>query len=167
MSDHEKFMLIAMEEALLGLEEGEQPFGACVVLDGEVIARSHSIKVKTHDITAHAETRAVGLATRELKNNSLTGCMFYSVCEPCPMCCGAILNSQVSKLFLGARHEKLRTRPSENMSIEQYKGGTFDFHDYSAEKLAEMVGSEIEIVDGVMEEECEKLYRDAKIKLSR
>jgi tRNA(adenine34) deaminase len=167
MDCNEKFMSIAMEEALLGLSEGEQPFGACVVLDGEIIARSHSTKVKSHDITAHAETRAVGLATRRLKKNSLSGCMFYSVCEPCPMCCGAILNSQVSKLFLGARHKSLRTQPSENMSLEQYKGGTFDFHDYSAEKLAEMVGSEIEIVGGVMEEECEKLYHDAKIKLSR
>lgn len=167
MSDHEKFMAIAMEEALSGLKEGEQPFGACVVLDGEIIVRAHSIKVNTHDITAHAETRAVGLATQALKKNSLAGCTFYSVCEPCPMCCGAILNSQVSTLVLGARLAHLREQPNENMNFEQYKGGTFNFHAYNAERMAEMVGSDLVVVSGVMEEECEKLYRDADIKLSR
>jgi len=167
MSDHEKFMAIAMEEALTGVKEGEQPFGACVVRDGEVICRAHSIKVGTHNITDHAETRAVGLATVVLKKNSLAGCTFYSVCEPCPMCCGAILNSQVSTLVLGARHAKLRELPGENFSSSQYVGGTFNFHKYSVESLAELVGSKVQVITGVMEEECEGLYRNAQVKLSR
>ncbi len=167
MSDHEKFMAIAMEEARAGLKEGEQPFGACVVLDGEVICRAHSIKVGTRNITDHAETRAVGLATVALKKNSLAGCTFYSVCEPCPMCCGAVLNSQVSVLVLGARHAKLRDHFSENFSSDQYQGGTFNFHKYSAESLAELVGSNIQVVSGVMEEECENLYRNSEVKISR
>ncbi len=167
MSDHEKFMAIAMEEALAGLKEGEQPFGACVVREGEVITRAHSIKVNTHNITNHAETRAVGLATEALKNNILAGCTFYSVCEPCPMCCGAILNSQVSTLVLGARLANLRKLTSEKMSLDQYEGGTFNFHGYSAERLAEMVGSKIQIISGVMEGACENLYRDSKVNLSR
>jgi tRNA(adenine34) deaminase len=167
MSDHERFMAIAMEEALAGLEEGEQPFGACVAREGEVISRAHSIKVNTYDITAHAETRAVGLATKALKSNSLAGCTFYTVCEPCPMCCGAILNSQASTLVLGARHANLRKLADETMNFDQYKGGTFNFHEYDAERLAKMVGSTIQIITGVMEEECENLYRNSKVKLSR
>jgi tRNA(adenine34) deaminase len=167
MSEHDKFMAIAMEEALAGVKEGEQPFGACVVRDGEVICRAHSIKVNTHNITAHAETRAVGLATEALKINSLAGCTFYSVCEPCPMCCGAILNSQVSALVLGARLANLKNFSGDQFSSGQYDGGTFDFHEYSAERLAELVGSKIQVIEGVMEEECENLYRNAQGKLSR
>jgi len=147
MIDHDKFMAIAMEEALAGVKEGEQPFGACVVRDGEVICRAHSIKVNTHNITAHAETRAVGLATVALKINSLAGCTFYSVCEPCPMCCGAILNSKVSALVLGARHANLKN--------------------FSGDQFRELVGSKIQVIEGVMEEECENLYRNAQGKLSR
>lgn len=152
---HEEFMALAMEEALAGLQQGEQPFGAVVVRDREVIARARSLKVSTFDVTAHAETLAVGKATRALKTRALTGCTFYSVCEPCPMCCGAIINARVSTLILGARHANLRNIPA----------GTLHYHDYSVEKLVELTGAGLKVIGGVMEKACEDLYRNAKVPL--
>ena len=47
MSEHDKFMAIAMEEALAGVKEGEQPFGACVVRDGEVLTDVAGVELES------------------------------------------------------------------------------------------------------------------------
>ncbi|MFQ5911804.1 MAG: nucleoside deaminase [Nitrospinota bacterium] len=166
-ADHEKFMAIAIEEARRGQEEGEQPFGAVVVRDGEVISRTHSLKVSTSNATDHAETLAVGKATQAMKSPLLTGCTFYATCEPCPMCCGAILNTGVSTLVIGVRHATLRKMSSEKFSQGKYKGGTFNFKNYTAEALAEMVGSGLQVISGVLGEECEALYRSTRVEITR
>jgi tRNA(adenine34) deaminase len=62
-TDHARFMAIAIEEAELGAAAGEQPFGAVVVRDGEVVCRTRSLKVSTSDTTAHSETLAIKCAT--------------------------------------------------------------------------------------------------------
>ena len=56
-------MAIAIEEAKAGAAQGEQPFGAVVVRDGEVVVRSRSLKVSACDATAHSETLAIKYAT--------------------------------------------------------------------------------------------------------
>lgn len=155
--DHERFMAMAIEEAKRGLREGEQPFGAVVVRDGQVISRARSLKVSTSDATAHAETLAVKYATQKLKDRLLTGCTFYATCEPCPMCCGAILNAGVPTLVMGARNARL--------------GGithlAFNFHEYTVERLAGLTGSNLQVISGVMEEECIEMYRNARVPLTR
>lgn len=165
MGEHERYLAIALEEARLGLSRGEQPFGACVVRDGEVISRAHSMKVSTADATAHAETRAVGLATRALGTRDLQGCSFYSVCEPCPMCCGAILGTGINTLVLGARLANLRGRPGSYLG--RADKSAFDLHQYSVEGLAQLTGSGIQIVSGVLERECEDLYRAPDVAITR
>ena len=67
MDTHDRYMAVAIEEARIGASEGEQPFGAVVVLNGEIVVRTHSIKVATSDTTAHSETRAISLVTQKLK----------------------------------------------------------------------------------------------------
>ena len=42
-AQHEHFMAMAIEEAKAGAAAGEQPFGAVVVLNGEVVCRSRSL----------------------------------------------------------------------------------------------------------------------------
>ncbi|MDP6620293.1 MAG: nucleoside deaminase [Nitrospinota bacterium] len=97
MEDHEKFMAMAIEEARLGLQSGEDPFGAVIVRAGEVISTGRSVKIYTGDVTDHAEVGAIGKATRALRNLNLAGCTLYSSCEPCPMCCGAIINTSIEQ----------------------------------------------------------------------
>ena len=101
MEDHEKFMAMAIEEARLGLQSGEDPFGAVIVREGEVISTGRSVKIYTGDVTDHAEVGAIGKATRILRNLNLAGCTLYSSCEPCPMCCGAIINTNIPTLVIG------------------------------------------------------------------
>src|ERR1700733_12904367 len=95
VSEHDKFMAIAIEEAKAGAAMGEQPFGAVVVIDGEVVVRSRSLKVSTSDTTAHSETLAIKLATQKLQRRVIPEATFYATCEPCPMCLGAIFNAGI------------------------------------------------------------------------
>ncbi len=151
--DHEQFMAVAIEEARLGAAAGEQPFGGVVVRDGAIVSRARSLKVGSYDATAHAETLAVGQATRALRARSLVGCTFYATCEPCPMCCGAIINSEITTLVIGARFAKMR-RFSEIFGA---------YHDYSVEGLVRLTGSGLRVVSGILEAQCEELYRRARI----
>jgi tRNA(adenine34) deaminase len=152
---HEHFMRLALAEARRGREGGDQPFGAVIVRDGQVIASAHSLKTSSRDATAHAELLCVGQATRALGTPGLTGCVLYTTCEPCPMCAGAIVNTGVATLVLGARLADLRRLPT---------GGAFGaFGGYTVERLAALTGSRLEVISGILTTECEDLYRGARI----
>ncbi|MCL6707673.1 nucleoside deaminase [Pseudomonas sp. R2.Fl] len=156
-SQHDKFMCIAIEEAKAGAAQGEQPFGAVVVIDGEVIVRSRSLKVGLSDTTAHSETLAIKMATQKLGRRHIPEAIFYSTCEPCPMCLGAVLNAGIKTLVLGARNE----------DIKQLATLAFNFKGYSAERFADMVGWDLDVVTDVMHDECVDLYRAASVELTR
>lgn len=97
---HEDFMRMAIElsEHNVKLQLGG-PFGAVIVKDGEVIARSANKVVPTNDPTAHAEVSAIRLACEKLGTYSLSGCVIYTSCEPCPMCLGAIYWARIDRIY--------------------------------------------------------------------
>lgn len=92
---------LALEEAEKAREKGEVPVGAVIVKDGEIIARAHNLKETLKDPTAHAEIIAIREACNKLNNWRLHGCEMYVTLEPCPMCAGAILQSRLSKIYIG------------------------------------------------------------------
>ena len=100
------YMRMALEEAKLAAAEHEIPVGAVVVKDGEVIARTHNRRENDHDPTAHAELLALREAARLLGDWRLRGCTLYVTLEPCPMCAGAMVMSQLSQCIYGAADEK-------------------------------------------------------------
>jgi tRNA(adenine34) deaminase len=154
---HGKYMAVAIEEAKIGASEGEQPFGAVVVLNSEIVVRTHSIKVQTSDTTAHSETRAISLVTQKLKSRHIPDAVFYCTCEPCPMCLGAVLNSGIKTLVMGAR----------NADVKLLAPLAFNFKDYTVERFADMVGWDLTVVTDVAHAECVDLYRQALVALSR
>jgi tRNA(adenine34) deaminase len=156
-ADHNRFMAIAIEEAKAGAAQGEQPFGAVVVRDGEVVVRSRSLKVSTSDTTAHSETLAIKYATQKLGRRELPDCTFYATCEPCPMCLGAILNGGIKTLVIGAR----------NRDIKQLAKVAFNFKDYTVERFAEMTGWNLTVIEGVRSAECIALYATSAVELTR
>ncbi|WP_213740193.1 nucleoside deaminase [Bradyrhizobium sp. dw_411] len=156
-ADHNHFMAIAIEEAKAGAAQGEQPFGAVVVCDGEVVVRSRSLKVSTSDTTAHSETLAIKYATQKLGRRELPDCTFYATCEPCPMCLGAILNGGIKTLVIGAR----------NRDIKQLAKVAFNFKDYTVERFAEMTGWDLKVIEGVRSAECIALYASSAVELTR
>ncbi|EGT3616000.1 nucleoside deaminase [Clostridium perfringens] len=92
---------LALEEAEKARKNGEVPVGAVIVKDGEVIAKAHNLKESLNDPTAHAEILAIREACNKLNNWRLHGCEMYVTLEPCPMCAGAILQSRLSKVYIG------------------------------------------------------------------
>lgn len=100
------FMRQALTEAKLALSEGEIPVGAVVVCQGRVIARAHNLTETLNDVTAHAEMQAITAAANVLGGKYLTDCTLYVTLEPCPMCAGALLWSQVSRIVYGASDTK-------------------------------------------------------------
>ena len=52
-----RFMQVALEKGWEGVRNGQEPFGACVVKNGEIISVSHNTVNKDLDITAHAEIK--------------------------------------------------------------------------------------------------------------
>ncbi len=99
-SEHEKFMRLAIqlsEENVTKALGG--PFGAVIVKDGKLIAKSSNKVTTTLDPTAHAEVAAIRLACKKLKTFDLSGCVVYTSCEPCPMCLSAIYWAHIDKIY--------------------------------------------------------------------
>src|SRR5437879_12158817 len=99
-------MRAALEEARRGLAAGEVPVGAVLVQDGTIVGRAHNAPIALNDPTAHAEILALREAGRKLGNYRLTGATLYVTVEPCPMCCGAVLQARVARVVYGAADPK-------------------------------------------------------------
>jgi guanine deaminase len=97
---NEKFMQMAIDLSEYNVAQSQGgPFGAVIVKDGMVVARSANRVVPTNDPTAHAEVSVIRLACQELGTFDLEGCEIYTSCEPCPMCLGAIYWARISKVY--------------------------------------------------------------------
>jgi len=77
------------------------PFGAVIVRNGEVVAKSANKVIIQTDPTAHAEVSAIRIACKKLGTYNLQGCVIYTSCEPCPMCMGAIYWARLDAVFYG------------------------------------------------------------------
>jgi tRNA(Arg) A34 adenosine deaminase TadA len=74
------------------------PFGAIVVLDGEIIGRGQNEVTSGNDPTAHAEVNAIRRACQRQGTFHLPGSVLYTSCEPCPMCLGAIYWAHIERV---------------------------------------------------------------------
>ena len=71
-------------------EQGNHPFGAVLVdADGRVVLEAENTVVTDRDVTGHAETNLIRLATQLLDKAALARSTMYASCEPCAMCAGA------------------------------------------------------------------------------
>lgn len=137
MSDDEYFMMEALREAKKAYDKEETPIGAVIVKDGEIIGRGHNLTEHLKDATAHSEILAIKNAAKKLKGWRLFGCKMYVTMEPCIMCCGAIVNSRIREVVIGAKRVK-------NAKIEKQS-------DFKKEYFED---SKVEYKYGVLEEEC-------------
>ena len=100
------FMDVALDEARAAGARGEVPVGACLVLEGDVIARAGNRTRELSDPTAHAEMLVIRAACAALGQERLTGAALYVTLEPCPMCAAAISAARVARLYYGAADAK-------------------------------------------------------------
>ena len=105
------FMQVAIDEAREGMSHNHGgPFGAVIVKDGEIIAKSHNRVLHTNDPTAHAEIGAIRQASSILENFDLSDCEIYTTSQPCPMCLAAIYWARIEKIYFGTDKEEVAWR---------------------------------------------------------
>lgn len=146
----DKYMSRALELAREAYAEGEVPVGAVVVKrsTGEIVGEGRNMREKAKNALAHAELMAIDMACRTLGGWRLPDCALYVTLEPCPMCCGAIINSRIDQVYFGA----------------------YDPKSGSAESVQKMFSLPYnyrpEVIGGVMEEECSgiltQFFRDLR-----
>ncbi|MCC5878055.1 MAG: nucleoside deaminase [Candidatus Sumerlaeia bacterium] len=136
------WMQRALGQARLAIQRGDVPIGAVIVHEGEIIGAGHDSKEGTHDPTAHAEIMAMRQAASHYGDWRLEGSTLYVTLEPCPMCAGAIIQARVARLVFGAPNKRWGAAGG---TVDLLKPGLFN-HD-------------VEVVAGVLEEECAALLR--------
>jgi tRNA(adenine34) deaminase len=96
--NYELFMGEALAEARAALAQGERPIAAVAVVDEAMVVRAHDRVVESNDPTAHAVVIALRETARRLGRNRLGDATIFSTVEPCSMCVGALLESNVEAL---------------------------------------------------------------------
>lgn len=142
MNDTE-LMQIAINEAIKGLELGDQPFGAVLVMNDKIIRTGRNLVYSTFDPTAHAETVTLRDAGTSIKALNFPGATLYASWEPCPMCLGAIISARINRLVLGGRKSR---RGSQ-------------YGKYTVEKLIELtnVKDKLTLTTGILQKKSEKI----------
>lgn len=142
MQSWDFYMTEALKEAEKALIGGDVPIGAVMVCQGEIIARAHNKREKDQAPTAHAEIIVIEQAAQKLKTRRLRDCTLYVTLEPCPMCAGALVISQVEMCVFGA----FDSRQGCCGSIYNIAEDPAFYH-------------HTKIIGGVKEEACQKLLQ--------
>ena len=142
-SPDEHWMRLALDAAREAQTRGEVPVGTCIVSDGNLLSVSGNRTRTDCDPTAHAEIVALRDAARIAGNYRLTGVDIYSTIEPCAMCAGALIQARVRRLIYGARDERAGAVES------RFRICDTDF-----------LNHRIEIVSGVLENECRAIMQE-------
>lgn len=142
----EYFMRIAIRTAQEGIEDGEMPFGACLVDQrGAVLSAASNTVTASTDSTAHAEIQAIREGARKLVSADFRDCVMYATCEPCSMCFSACLWANLSRIVYAARNED-----GERFGIVCIP--------ISCSRIPGLSGSDVKILGDVLREESVRLF---------
>ena len=143
MSEDQKWMRLAIEQAQQAEYGGDVPIGAVVIdPDGTVIGTGHNEREALGDPTAHAEVVALRAAAKQRGSWRLDGCTLVVSLEPCTMCAGALVLARVDRLVYGATDPKA--------------GAVGSLWDVVRDRR---LNHRPEVVSGVLGEECGELLR--------
>src|SRR5215207_3081063 len=96
--NYELYMGEALAEARAAVARGDRPHAAVAVLDEAMVARGRDRVYESGDPTAHAVVVALREAARKVGRDRLRDATIFCTMEPCPMCVGAMLASDVEEL---------------------------------------------------------------------
>lgn len=139
----EFFMKKALEQACNALELDEVPVGAVIVRGDQIISMGHNLKETSKDPTAHAEILALRRASEVLGGWRLSDCDMYVTLEPCAMCCGAIIQARIRKLYIGTMDPKGGAAGSKLNLLNDYG-----------------FNHKCEIEAGLLEQECSQILKN-------
>lgn len=98
----ETFMEKAIELSKLAVEHGNEPFGAVLVKDNEIVCTNENQIYTKHDPTFHGEVGLIREFCAQTGITDLRDYTMYSSCEPCFMCSGAMVWVKLGRLVYGA-----------------------------------------------------------------
>ena len=104
--NYELYMGEALAEAQLAASRGERPIAAVAVVEQAMVARAHDRVEENHDPTAHAVILALREAARRLGRVRLADATIFTTVEPCAMCVGALLESDVEALVFAVPNRR-------------------------------------------------------------
>ena len=139
--NYELYMGEALEEARAAVARGERPHAAVAVLDEAMVARGHDRVLQTDDPTAHAVIVALREAARRVGSARLRDVTMFATMEPCPMCVGALLASDVEALVFAMPNQR-----------EGAAGTRLQLAEHPA------LARRLKVVSGIRREEVEELY---------
>ncbi len=128
------------EQALLALSADEVPIGCIIVYRNEIIGRGYNQRNSKKNSLLHAEIIAINEACTFLGDWRLEECSLFVTVEPCPMCAGAIVQSRIKEVIFATRNKKAGCA-----------GSVLNILDNPS------FNHRVEIVEGVMSEECSSL----------
>lgn len=138
-----KYMRAAYKEALKAKELSEVPIGCVIVYKDKIIGRGYNRRITDKSTLAHGEITAIKKACKKMGDWRLEECTLYVTLEPCQMCAGAIVQARIPTVVMAARNPKAGCA-----------GSILDmFHE-------EKFNHQVELIEGVMEEECSTLLKE-------
>ena len=138
-----EFMKLALDQARLAKDIGEVPIGAVIVRNGQVIASAYNKRETFKNPLAHAEILAINKASERLDSWRLLDCTMYVTIEPCAMCAGAIVNSRIDRLVIGAMDQKMGACGSVVDLVRHEK-----------------FNHRVDLVSGVLEDQCSSIMKE-------
>ena len=143
--DDEKYMKLAIR---LASNNPKYPFAAVLVdQKGVVVAEGWNRSV--HNPTWHGEMDAINKCAASHPKIDWTTLTLYTTAEPCAMCQGAVAWTGISRVIFGS-------------SIPFLKTLNWWAIDIRAEELARLSAfRKCSVVGGILEDECNKLFRTA------
>ena len=139
--NYELYMGEALAEARAAAARGERPHAAVAVLDEAMVARAHDRVHETDDPTAHAVVLALREAARRVGKDRLREATIFTTMEPCPMCVGALLASDVEALVYAVPNSEAGAA-----------GTLLQLADHPA------LRRRVKVVSGIRRDEVEELY---------
>ena len=134
----------ALSEAEKGSSMGEVPVGAVLASpEGQIVAKAYNQPITLGDPTAHAEILAIRKAGLFFRNYRLNNITLVVTLEPCLMCMGAAINARIARLVFG--------------TVDPKAGAAVSLYNLAGDKR---LNHRIEVVSGIMEEECRSLIQD-------
>jgi len=130
--DHAAYMREALQEAELAMRSGERPIGAVIVHKGKIVGRGRAEHEGRHNRLAHAELNALLATATNLYDFPHDNGVIYTTLEPCEMCLGAIVMSDVVNHVVFALADRyinpmpMFDIPHVRRHIHNYVGGVLE-----------------------------------------
>jgi tRNA(adenine34) deaminase len=137
----------ALAVARTGLEVGEMPIGAVVVVDDEIVAAEHTQELTTGRLLVHADLLALEAADRVISGRRERSTLYVNL-EPCFMCLGAAFTAKLGAVVFGLES------PTD--------GGVAAFEHWGENRDADGMPGYLlpEIRGGVLREEAAGMFRE-------